>query len=118
MANLQDMFESERRNYGRHHWVLAYWEDVIAGGEVSKDHLFAISPFNHVAKIKAPVLLVHGEYDKVVPASQSEDMFEVMQDDGKEVEYIELEKGDHYLSSADSRMKAMVAIHKFVKKHI
>jgi hypothetical protein len=31
---------------------------------------------------------------------------------------LELEKGDHHLSRAENRMKAMRAIEKFVKKHI
>lgn len=118
VANVDRMLKSERRQYGKDHWVLSYWQDVITSGEVKEDHLKAISPLNHVSKIQAPVLLIHGEYDDVVPLRQSEDMFEKMKDAGKNVQFVELEKGNHHLSSSKNRMKAMKAIDQFVKKHI
>ena len=97
--------------------MVAYWEEVISKGEVEEDHLEQISPINHVKKIKAPVLLIHGQYDKIVPSSQSEDMADEMEDNNKLVTYIKLEKGDHHLSRAENRMKAMRAIDEFIKKH-
>jgi hypothetical protein len=41
-----------------------------------------------------------------------------MEDENKDVTFLELEKGGHHLSSAKNRMKAMIAIDKFIKKHI
>jgi dipeptidyl aminopeptidase/acylaminoacyl peptidase len=112
------MLATEEREYGNDHWVVAYWEDVIANGKVDENHLEQISPINHVKNIKAPVLLIHGEYDKVVPIKQSKKMFDEMQDEDKDVTFLELKKGDHYMSTAENRMKAMLAIEAFVKKHI
>lgn len=97
---------------------MSYWQDVISQDDVKKDHLEVISPVNHVVKIQAPVLLIHGEYDEVVPLKQSKKMYREMKDAGKSVRFVELEKGDHYLSSAKNRMKAMKAIDEFVKKNI
>ena len=118
VSDIETMLETEERNYGDDHWVVAYWQKIIAQGEVDEDHLEKISPINHVKNIKAPVLLIHGEYDKVVPIKQSIKMFDKMQDADKDVTFLELEKGDHHLSRAENRMKAMLAIEKFVKKHI
>jgi dipeptidyl aminopeptidase/acylaminoacyl peptidase len=118
VSDIEEMIEEEEDNYGSNHWVVAYWKEVIAKGEVDEDHINNISPINHVKNIKAPVLLIHGEYDKVVPISQSEDMFDEMEDEDKDVTFIELEKGDHHLSHAKNRMKAMEEIDKFIKKHI
>ena len=103
---------------GRNHWVVAYWKDVIAKGDVDEEHLKQISPINHVKNIKAHVLLIHSEYDNVVPIHQTEEMFDEMKDQNKDVTFLELEKGDHHLSNAENRMKAMIAIDKFIRKHI
>ena len=43
------------------------------------------------------MLFLHGEDDRVVDVEQSRMMVEKLQDLGKQVEYIELENGDHYL---------------------
>ena len=82
------------------------------------DHLEKISPINYIKNIKAPVLLIHSKNDQVVPVSQSINMFDEMEGEDKEVTFIKLEKGDHYLSKAINRMKVMLAIDDFVKKHI
>ena len=118
VSDIERMLKTEEREYGDEHWVVAYWQKVISKGQVDDDHLAQISPINHVEKIKAPILLIHGEYDKVVPMEQSEDMYDELKDADKEVTFIELDKGDHYLSTAENRMKAMLAIDAFVKKHI
>ncbi|MFT5677028.1 MAG: dipeptidyl aminopeptidase/acylaminoacyl peptidase [Paraglaciecola sp.] len=118
VANVDDMMRIEKSQHSSEHWVVSYWQDVISQDDVKKDHLEVISPVNHVVKIQAPVLLIHGEYDEVVPLKQSKKMYREMKDAGKSVRFVELEKGDHYLSSAKNRMKAMKAIDEFVKKNI
>ena len=41
-----------------------------------------------------------------------------VEDAQKNVTFIELEQGDHYLSKAKNRMKALKAIDKFIKQYI
>lgn len=118
LSDVEEMLETEEDDHGDDHWVVAYWRKLIAGGEVDEDHLEQISPINHVKNIKAPVLLIHGTYDKVVPYEQSKDMADEMEDGDKDVTFLQLRKGDHQLSKAGNRMKAMLAIEEFIKKHI
>lgn len=118
VSDVHSMLNQDKKDYGKHHWVVSYWETVIAKGEVEKDHLKQISPINHISEIKAPVLLIHGQYDKVVSKEQSKKMAKRMKRAKKNVTYIELPKGDHYLSSGKNRMTAMEAIAKFVDEHI
>jgi dipeptidyl aminopeptidase/acylaminoacyl peptidase len=118
VSDIPRMLESEERDHGDDHWVVAYWNKVIANGGLDEDHLAQISPINSVSNISAPVLLIHGEDDKVVPIKQSEEMYDEMKDAKKDVTFIELNNGDHYLSTAENRMEAMLAIEAFVKKHI
>ena len=118
VADVDRMLRQEKRDHGSDHWVVSYWKKVIASGQVAKDHLAKISPINYVKNIQAPVLLIHGSRDQIVPFSQSEEFFDEMEDEGKAVSFVELEKGDHYMSTAENRLKAMQAIHEFVNKHI
>jgi dipeptidyl aminopeptidase/acylaminoacyl peptidase len=109
------MLKRERREAGDDHWVVSYWEEVIAQGDVEKSLLKAISPINHVQHITSPILLIHGENDKVVNIEQSEDMFEALKDANKPVQFIELDKGDHYLSNNNNRLQTLGAIEQFLK---
>ena len=43
------------------------------------------SPINKVDQIHAPLLLLQGTEDKVVPPSQAESMFEALRDSGRPV---------------------------------
>lgn len=118
VSDIERMVRDERYAAGSDHWVVEYWRRVISAGEVDKDHLKDISPINHVDKIKIPVLLIHGTHDEVVPLRQSENMYDEMKDARKQVEYVELDKGDHYLSKSVHRMKALQAIHNFVMEYL
>ena len=118
VSDVEEMMDEEKKNHGSDHWVVSYWETVISNGEFDDDHLEQISPINHVKNIKAPVLLIHGELDKVVPFEQSDDMYDELKDEDKDVTFVELEKGDHHLSKAKNRMKALKSIDTFIKKHI
>lgn len=68
--------------------------------------------------MQIPVLLIHGERDLVVKIKQSKLMYEELKDADKDVQFVRLEKGDHYLTSAENRMAAMQAIDTFLRKHL
>lgn len=118
VSDVERMMKTDRREFGKHHWVVSYWERVIAKGNVSEDHIAAISPVNFAHKVDIPVLLLHGERDLIVKVQQSELMYEALKDADKDVVFIELEKGDHYLIDAQNRMLAMKAIDTFVSQHL
>ena len=118
VSDIPSMLKGDRRKYGSDHWVVSYWDKVISNGNIEEDHLENISPINSVKNITAPVLLIHSERDMVVPFEQSEDMFDEMEDNEKQVTFVELEKGNHYLSNANNRAKALEAIDKFLKEHL
>ncbi|MDP2562212.1 S9 family peptidase [Psychrobium sp. 1_MG-2023] len=118
VSDVKQMLRTEKHQHGSDHWVVSYWQKLLLNGSVESDHLETISPINFVKDIKAPVLLIHGEHDLVVPMSQSKDMHEEMEDTDKEVSFITLEKGNHYLSNSKNREKALKAIDLFIKQHL
>ncbi len=118
VSDVERMMKTDRREYGKNHWVVSYWEKVISQGNVDEDHLETISPINHIDNIDIPVLLIHGERDNVVKFRQSKNMANKLEDANKVFEFVKLEKGDHHLSSAENRMNAMLAIDRFLKEHL
>ncbi|MFT5297404.1 MAG: dipeptidyl aminopeptidase/acylaminoacyl peptidase [Colwellia sp.] len=76
------------------------------------------SPVNFAKDINIPVLLIHGDKDRVVDVRHSRDMHEELQDYKKEVEYIELENGNHYMEIEAHRMTVLTSLEAFLQKHI
>ncbi|HEY0921650.1 S9 family peptidase [Rheinheimera pacifica] len=76
------------------------------------------SPLTHAEKIQVPVLLIHGTKDRSVPVKQSTAMFRALRNKKKSVEYIELEDGDHYLSTNSHRLETFKAMDRFLKAYL
>lgn len=95
-----------------------YWEDVIGNSFSDSARLKATSPVYSVKNIRAPLLLLHGKLDTVVPIRQSEGMAKALHKAGKPYEFIELEDDDHWLSYADSEKRALTEIERFLKLHL
>ena len=64
------------------------------------------------------MLLIHGESDRVVDVSQSQEMFYEMEDENKPVEYVELENGTHYLTIQRNRNKLFETMTRFLREHL
>ncbi|TRX52339.1 prolyl oligopeptidase family serine peptidase [Thalassomonas sp. M1454] len=118
VADVEEMLDRDKYKYGSDHWVVAYWDKVVISDKEKSEQLELISPINHVNKVIAPILLIHGEYDQIVSIAQSEDMYDELKDLNKNVTFIELKKGDHYLSNGENRLKALQEIAKFLKAHL
>ena len=82
------------------------------------DDLEARSPYYQAKQIKIPVLLMHGEDDRVVDVKQSREMADELEDLDKEVKYVELENGDHYLSIQRNRHRVFSEMDSFLKKYL
>lgn len=82
------------------------------------DDLKARSPYYGLDNINVPLLLLHGEKDRIVDVKHSRMMADEMEDQDKMVEYIELENGTHYLSIQRNRHKAFEAMDRFLKLHL
>jgi len=76
------------------------------------------SPLTHADAINIPVLLLHGDKDRSVPVQQSRSLYRTLNRQKKQVQYIELEKGDHYLSTHSHRLTAFSAMELFLKQHL
>jgi dipeptidyl aminopeptidase/acylaminoacyl peptidase len=76
-----------------------------------------ISPRNFADKADAPILLIHGRDDTVVPYEQSTKMMDALKDAHKPYEFVEMKEEDHWLSRAATRKQMLAAAVAFVQKH-
>jgi dipeptidyl aminopeptidase/acylaminoacyl peptidase len=71
-----------------------------------------------VDKVRAPVLLIHGRDDTVVPIAQSQLMQRALAAAGKSVQLVELEGEDHWLSRPQTRLETLQALDTFLTQHL
>ena len=79
--------------------------------------LDAISPIRRLDKLAAPILLIHGRDDTVVPIGQSRRMAQALRAAGKPVELVELAGEDHWLSTGETRLQMLRATVAFLEKN-
>jgi dipeptidyl aminopeptidase/acylaminoacyl peptidase len=76
-----------------------------------------ISPRHQANKADAPILLIYGENDTVVPPKQSKDMATALRWADKTVDLIELDGEDHWMSKSRTRLQMLKATIAFVEKY-
>jgi len=88
-------------------------------GEPTDPQVIAKSPARSAQAVRAPILLIHGVDDTVVPISQSKGMAQALQAAGKRYEFVELEGEDHWMmTSSSSRIRTLTELERFLGKYI
>ena len=94
-----------------------YWDRFMGASNPNDPTLRSISPIEHVSAVVAPVLLIHGRDDTVVPYEQSDVMADALKHAGKSVELVTLKHEDHWLSRSATRLQMLEASVAFLKKN-
>ncbi len=120
VADLRDMLGFQRGRAGDLSATVAYWRLAmgVEDAESPTDHLNAASPAQHAERVQAPVLLIHGRDDTVVPIVQSRTMERALTGAGKSVQLVELEGEDHWLSGAKTRLETLKALEAFLAENL
>ncbi|MEI6484648.1 MAG: S9 family peptidase [Sphingomonadales bacterium] len=93
------------------------WQRFIGSDNPDDPKVAAVSPARQIARLNAPLQLIHGTDDLVVPIEQSQFMADAAKAAGKTVEFISVPRQDHWLSSAAGRVAVLEAQIAFVLKH-
>lgn len=116
VSDLLTVLGTTQRRSGRDSNSLDYWYDHI--GKPSNPDVAGKSPARQVEKVRAPVLLLHGTDDSVVPVLQSRLMANALRERSRAVELIELPGDDHHLSRSDTRTRALTEMERFLAQHL
>ncbi len=117
LSDLPTMLDWVERRYGAPSASLTYWREAMGPTVPGAPSLKSISPIAYVARADAPILLIHGQDDSVVPLEQSQIMYSALKSAGKPVEFIQTKSEDHWLSREDTRIATLKAAVAFVEKY-
>jgi acetyl esterase/lipase len=116
IADIPNMAGFLKKKYGDESDSLRAWKDLI--GNPNDEDLARFSPARSIETIRAPILLIHGTNDTIVPISQSQDFARLLTGKSKKIELLELPGEDHWLSSGESRLKMLQAMESFLAMHL
>ena len=108
-------YEGER--HGCSTAATRYWDAYMGASGEHDPSLNAISPVRLAARADAPILLIHGKDDTVVPISQSQAMLAALKAADKPVQMVTMPDEDHWLSREQTRISMLTAAVAFVEKH-
>ena len=81
------------------------------------DRLWQRSPLRYVARVKTPVLLIHGEQDNDVPIAEAEQFFIALKDVGVETELVRYPREGHGLSETGHQVDALDRAASWYRRH-
>ncbi len=113
VSDLSLMISTDMRESGSNPVLRRNLTTEIGKGRELKD----ISPRRFAAQADAPILLVHGKDDVVVPYKQTTVMADALKEAGKPHELVTLVGEDHWLSKSVTRQRMLEAVVSFVEKH-
>lgn len=116
VSNLPAMLAFEETYAGKESDSLSYWKDHI--GPKTSSEVISRSPSRAADTIRAPVLLLHGVNDSVVPVTQSREMAKALKSLSKPHTLIELPGEDHWLSRGASRIRVLTEMETFLATYL
>ncbi|HEY5070793.1 MAG TPA: prolyl oligopeptidase family serine peptidase [Caulobacteraceae bacterium] len=118
IAGVSDVGAVVLREGGTVGTAAARYDESLFGAYFPSDpKITNISPLRFAADASAPILLIHGKNDTVVPFVHSQAMYDALRAAGKPVELEALEGEDHWLSQAKTRVRTLEAAVAFVERN-
>lgn len=112
-----DIFQSRRydSDYKR---ANEFWREHIGDPEKDAERLRAVSPVNFAEKITAPVLLIQGKEDRIVPKQQANLMIAALEKAGRKPEKLFLSKVGHSYGHQKERTMLYKRVVEFLEKNL
>jgi len=117
VSDLRVMVNEEAADSGarRDNVTTRYWNRFMGAERLGDRSLDERSPARLADRADAPILLLHGKDDTVVPIEQSRLMASALRRANKPFEFIELAGEDHWLSRGDSRQRMLTETVRFLQ---
>lgn len=118
ISDLRRMVEHEASTGARRdNESVRYWNRFMGAERLGDRSLDERSPARLAEQADAPILLIHGKDDSVVPVEQSRMMAGALRRAGKPIEFIELNGEDHWLSRTETRQRMLAETVRFLQAH-
>ena len=118
VSDLPILLRSDIDEAGKDSKTASFWSSRIGSLDNDSEVLRATSPARHADQVKCPILLMHGEGDTTVRIKQSELEYDALKSAGKDVQFIRFPGEDHYFTFADTRIRFLSEVEKFLAAHI
>ncbi|MEM7114576.1 MAG: alpha/beta fold hydrolase [Chloroflexota bacterium] len=83
-----------------------------------RDFLESVSPINHIDKLVAPLMVIHGANDPRVPLSEAEQLVAALQQRNVSVDFLVFEDEGHGLAKLKNKQVAYPAIVRFLQQQL
>jgi len=97
--------------------TLRYWRRFMGVARNDDPALDDLSPARRANHNTAPILLIHGNNDTVVPFEQSQLLADALRRGSRPVTLLALQGEDHWLSRSDTRLQMLRATVDFLRQH-
>ena len=94
----------------------AHREAEYGSLDTDREFLESISPINHVGKMTAPLIVIHGANDPRVPLSEAEQLVAALTARGVSVEFIVFDDEGHGIAKLKNKLVAYPAIAGFLDR--
>ncbi|MGE0045554.1 MAG: alpha/beta hydrolase family protein [Hyphomonadaceae bacterium] len=118
VSDLEQMLAQVMAQTGRASIASDFWRVSIGDRAEDRERIRAVSPVNLAANVRAPILLMHGDEDTVVPIEQSRRMERALREAGRDVRFVTLTGDDHWLSRAETRTQMLRELESFLAQHL
>jgi len=116
VSDLPDILAFDKEHSGEESNAIQYWLDDI--GSPFDKNVIERSPARAAQNIQAPILLIHGQDDTVVPIAQSETMARSLAQYQKVFTFVKLTGEDHWMSRSETRLHIMQELEKFLATNL
>jgi dipeptidyl aminopeptidase/acylaminoacyl peptidase len=118
ISDVLKMMENEDYRAQGDSYAFDYWRRWVGDPVADAEQMKLISPINHAAKFKAPVLLIHGSDDDVVLASQSMSMKGALRKAGKQADLMLIDGEGHTPIQQFTKLYILTEVERFVTTHL
>jgi len=103
---------------GEYKFAREHWVREIGDPEKDEEKLKMISPVNFADQISAPLLIIQGKDDRIVPQNQAKKMITALEKAGRKPDALFIADEGHGFNHEKSRVAEFKAIEAFLGKHL
>ncbi|HRO02687.1 MAG TPA: prolyl oligopeptidase family serine peptidase, partial [Terricaulis sp.] len=118
--DLPDFLRWKALEEGRRSSSLDYWRNSIGDPNADRAMIEQVSPARQLSALRAPVLIIAGEFDWTVPVEQGRGMRDALQRAGANFRYVEYPRVGHTWGSwgMQERVGMLTEMERFLSEHL